>query len=200
MITADQLVKLGIDVKWLQPLLDTFKKFSIDTPQRQASFIGQCMHESGNFRLLEENLNYSATRIAQVWPRIPLAKAQEAVAQGKPAIAEIIYGNRADLGNTQAGDGGKFFGRGLIQLTGRANYTAFANAIKKPEILQKPELVATPEYAVLSAGWFWNSRGLNAYADKEDYVSMTRRINGGILGLAQREANINKILKLIVLP
>ncbi len=200
MITADQLVKLGIDVKWLQPLLDTFKKFSIDTPQRQASFIGQCMHESGNFRLLEENLNYSATRIAQVWPRIPLAKAQEAVAQGKPAIAEIIYGNRADLGNTQAGDGGKFFGRGLIQLTGRANYTAFANAIKKPEILQKPELVATPEYAALSAGWFWNSRGLNAYADKEDYVSMTRRINGGILGLAQREANINKILKLVVLP
>ena len=200
MITANQLVKLGIDAKWLQPLLDTFKKFSIDTPQRQASFIGQCMHESGNFRLLEENLNYSATRIAQVWPRIPLAKAQEAVAQGKPAIAEIIYGNRADLGNTQAGDGGKFFGRGLIQLTGRANYTAFANAIKKPEILQKPELVATPEYAALSAGWFWNSRGLNAYADKEDYVSMTRRINGGILGLAQREANINKILKLIVLP
>jgi len=199
-ITANQLVKLGIDAKWLQPLLDTFKKFSIDTPQRQASFIGQCMHESGNFRLLEENLNYSATRIAQVWPRISLAKAQEAVAQGKSAIAEIIYGNRADLDNTQAGDGGKFFGRGLIQLTGRANYTAFANAIKKPEILQKPELVATPEYAVLSAGWFWNSRGLNAYADKEDYVSMTRRINGGILGLAQREANINKILKLMVLP
>jgi putative chitinase len=199
-ITADQLVKLGIDVKWLQPLLDTFKKFSIDTPQRQASFIGQCMHESGNFRLLEENLNYSATRIAQVWPRIPLAKAQEAVAQGKPAIAEIIYGNRADLGNTQAGDGGKFFGRGLIQLTGRANYTSFATAIGKPEIIEKPELVATPEYAALSAGWFWNSRGLNAYADKEDYVSMTRRINGGILGLAQREANINKILNLMVLP
>jgi putative chitinase len=194
MITSEQLAKLGIDAKWLQPLNDTFTKFDINTPQRMASFIGQCMLESGNFKYLEENLNYSAVRITQVWPRIPLAKAQEAVAKGKAAIAELIYGNRPELGNTQAGDGGKFFGRGIIQLTGRANYTAFANAIGKPEILEHPELVATPEYACLSAGWFWNRGKLNTYADTADYTTMTKRINGATLGLNERIANIKKAL------
>jgi putative chitinase len=194
MITSEQLTKLGIDAKWLQPLNDTFAKFEINTPARMASFIGQCMLESGNFKYLEENLNYSAVRITQVWPRIPLAKAQEAVAKGKAAIAELIYGNRPELGNTQAGDGGKFFGRGIIQLTGRANYTAFATAIGKPEIIENPSLVATPEYACLSAGWFWNRGKLNTYADTGDYTTMTKRINGGVLGLNERIANIKKAL------
>jgi putative chitinase len=197
MVTSEQLTKLGIDAKWLQPLNDTFAKFEINTPARMASFIGQCMLESGNFKYLEENLNYSAVRITQVWPRIPLAKAQEAVAKGKAAIAELIYGNRPELGNTQAGDGGKFFGRGIIQLTGRANYTAFANAIGKPEILEHPELVATPEYACLSAGWFWNRGKLNTYADTGDYTTMTKRINGATLGLNERIANIKKALPIL---
>jgi putative chitinase len=197
MVTSEQLTKLGIDAKWLQPLNDTFAKFEINTPARMASFIGQCMLESGNFKYLEENLNYSAVRITQVWPRIPLAKAQEAVAKGKAAIAELIYGNRPELGNTQAGDGGKFFGRGIIQLTGRANYTAFANAIGKPEILEHPELVATPEYACLSAGWFWNRGKLNTYADTADYTTMTKRINGATLGLNERIANIKKALSIL---
>jgi putative chitinase len=194
MITSEQLAKIGIDAKWLQPLNDTFAKFEINTPKRMASFIGQCMHESNNFKSLEENLNYSAVRINQVWPRITLAKAQEAVSKGKQAIAELVYGNRAELGNTQPGDGGKFFGRGIIQLTGRANYTAFANAIQNSEIVNKPELVATPEYACLSAGWFWNTRKLNITADAGDYVTMTRRINGGTLGLQDRINKINKTL------
>jgi putative chitinase len=197
MVTSEQLTKLGIDAKWLQPLNDTFAKFEINTPARMASFIGQCMLESGNFKCLEENLNYSAVRITQVWPKIPLAKAQEAVAKGKAAIAELIYGNRPELGNTQAGDGGKFFGRGIIQLTGRANYTAFANAIGKPEILEHPELVATPEYACLSAGWFWNRGKLNTYADTGDYTTMTKRINGATLGLNERIANIKKALPIL---
>jgi putative chitinase len=197
MITSEQLTKLGIDTKWLEPLNDTFTKFEINTPARMASFIGQCQLESGNFKHLEENLNYSAIRITQVWPRIPLAKAQEAVAKGKPAIAELIYGKRAELGNTQDGDGGKFFGRGIVQLTGRANYTAFATAIGKPEIIEHPELVATPEYACLSAGWFWNRGKLNAYADTADYTTMTKRINGGTLGLAERIANIKKALTIL---
>ena len=194
MITSEQLTKLGIDAKWLQPLNDTFAKFEINTPKRMACFIGQCAHESNNFKSLEENLNYSAVRINQVWPRITLAKAQEAVSKGKQAIAELVYGNRAELGNTQPGDGGKFFGRGIIQLTGRANYTAFANDIQNSEILNKPELVATPEYACLSAGWFWNTRKLNITADAGDYVTMTRRINGATLGLQDRINKINKTL------
>lgn len=159
-----------------------------------AAFIGQCQHESNNFRSLEEDLRYSAPRITQVWPRILLAKAKEAVAKGKAGIAELVHGNRKELGNVQAGDGGKFFGRGIIQLTGRANYTSFANAVGKPEIIQNPSLIATPEYACLSAGWFWDTKKLNAFADSGDYVTMTRRINGGTLGLNDRVAKIKKAL------
>ena len=197
MITSEQLAKIGIDAKWTDALNQTFVKFEINTPKRMASFIGQCMLESGNFKHLEENLNYSAVRITQVWARIPLAKAQEAVAKGKAAIAELIYGNRPELGNTKPGDGGAFFGRGIIQLTGRANYTAFSTAIGKPEILENPSLVATPEYACLSAGWFWSTRKLNTQADTGDYITMTKRINGGTLGLNERIANIQKVEKLL---
>lgn len=197
MITLEQLTKLGIDAKWLKPLNDTFAKFEINTPKRMAAFIGQCAHESRNFTALEEDLRYSAVRINQIWKRITLAKAQEAVSKGKQAIAELIYGNRADLGNTQPGDGGKFFGRGIIQLTGRANYTAFANAIGKPEIVENPSLVATPEYACLSAGWFWSTRKLNTLADSGDYTTITRRINGGTLGLQERFKNIDTVLKVL---
>jgi putative chitinase len=198
MITSEQLTKLGIDTKWLEPLNETFAKFEINTPARMASFIGQCKHESGNFSHLEENLNYSAVRLNQVFPnRFTLAKAQDCVAKGKQAIAEGMYGHRADLGNTKDGDGGLFFGRGLIQLTGRANYTSFANAIKNDEIVNNPSLVATPEFACLSAGWFWSTRKLNDLADKADYDTMTKRINGGTLGLAERKVNIQKALQIL---
>jgi putative chitinase len=198
MITNEILSKLGIEEKWLQPLINTFQKFEMNTPKRMASFLGQCMHESGNFKHLEENLNYSAIRLTQVFPnRFTLAKANDCVAKGKQAVAEAMYGKRADLGNTVDGDGGKFFGRGLIQLTGRANYTSFATAIGKPEIIENPSLVATPEYACLSAGWFWSTRKLNTMADTSDYTTMTKRINGGTLGLAERIANIQKAEKLL---
>ena len=198
MITNEILSKLGIEEKWLQPLIETFEKFEINTPKRMASFLGQCMHESGNFKHLEENLNYSAVRLTQVFPnRFTLAKATDCVAKGKTAIAEGMYGHRADLGNTKDGDGGAFLGRGLIQLTGRANYTSFATAIGKPEILENPSLVATPEYACLSAGWFWSTRKLNTTADTNDYTTMTRRINGGTLGLDERIVNIQKVEKLL---
>jgi len=198
MITSEQLTKLSIDTKWLEPLNDTFAKFEINTPARQASFIGQCQHESRDFTHLEEDLRYSAVRLVQIFPnRFTLAKAQDCVAKGKQAIAEGMYGHRADLGNTKDGDGGLFFGRGLIQLTGRANYTSFANAIKNDEIVNNPSLIATPEYACLSAGWFWSTRKLNALADSADYTTMTKRINGGTLGLAEREANIKKVLAVL---
>jgi len=193
MITLEQLKKLGTDEKWLIPLQDCFNKFEINTPVRMASFWGQVYHESG-FTHLEENLNYSAIRLTQIWSRISLAQATTAVAKGKEAIAELIYGHRADLGNTQDGDGAKYYGRGLIQLTGRANYTAFANSIQKPEIVDNPSLLATPEYACLSSGWFWNTRKLNALADTKDFTTMTKRINGGIIGLDDRIKHINDAL------
>ena len=198
MITNEVLNKLGIEEKWLQPLIDTFEKFEINTPVRMASFIGQCMHESGNFKHLEENLNYSAVRLTQVFPnKFTLEKATSCVAKGKSAIAEGMYGHRTDLGNNKDGDGGLFFGRGLIQLTGRANYTSFATAIGKPEIIENPSLLATPEFACLSAGWFWSTRKLNSMADTNDYTTMTKRINGATLGIAERIANIQKVEKLL---
>jgi len=198
MIISEQLTKLGIDEKWLQPLNDTFDKFEINTPARQASFIGQCQHESEDFTHLEEDLRYSAVRLVQIFPnRFTLAKAQDCVSKGKEAIAEGMYGHRADLGNTKDGDGGLFFGRGLIQLTGRANYTSFATAINKPEIIENPSLLATPEYACLSAGWFWSTRKLNDLADKADYETMTKRINGGTLGIEERKAHISKALSIL---
>jgi putative chitinase len=198
MITSEQLQQLGIGSEWVDALNETFEKFEINTPIRQACFIGQCQHESGNFKSLQENLNYSAVRLTQVFPnRFTLASAQDAVAKGKEAIAEKMYGHRADLGNTQDGDGGKFFGRGLIQLTGRANYTSFSTAIGKPEILDNPALVASPEYACLSAGWFWSTRKLNALADANDYTTMTKRINGGTLGLDDRISHIKKALTVL---
>jgi putative chitinase len=197
MITKEQLSKLSIDEQWLQPLNDTFEKFEINTPKRMASFIGQCMHESGHFKVMEENLNYSAVRLTQVFPRISLDKATFAISKGKEAVAELMYGHRADLGNVNDGDGGKFLGRGLIQLTGRANYTSFAHAIERPEIVENSSLVATPEYACLSAGWFWSTRKLNTQADTDDYTTMTKRINGGTLGLQERIDNIDKVLKVL---
>jgi len=198
MITSEQLQQLGIGSEWVDALNETFEKFEINTPIRQACFIGQCQHESGNFKSLQENLNYSAVRLTQVFPnRFTLASAQDAVAKGKEAIAEKMYGHRADLGNTQDGDGGKFFGRGLIQLTGRANYTSFSTAVGRPEILDNPALVASPEYACLSAGWFWSTRKLNALADANDYTTMTKRINGGTLGLDDRIAHIKKALTVL---
>jgi putative chitinase len=197
-MNLDQLKSLNIDEKWLEPFNQTFDKYNINTPLRQAAFIGQCQHESGNFNHLEENLNYSAIRLVQIFPnRFTLTKAQDCVAKGKKSIAEAMYGHRSDLGNTQDGDGGKFFGRGLIQLTGRANYTSFANDIQNSEILNNPSLLATPEYACLSAGWFWNSRKLNDLADKQDYTTMTKRINGGTLGLEERISHINKALTIL---
>lgn len=198
MITHEQLQQMGIDQQWLQPLNDTFEKYQINTPERISAFIGQCQHESANFTHLEENLNYSAVRLTQVFPsRFNLAKAQDCVAKGKQAIAEGMYGHRADLGNTQDGDGGLFFGRGLIQLTGRANYTSFSKAIQNNEILTNPSLVASPEFACLSAGWFWNIKNLNIYADQQDFETITRRINGGLLGLNERIANIKKVASIL---
>ena len=199
MITSEQLQQLGIGSEWVDALNETFDKFEINTPIRQACFIAQCKHESGNFKSMEENLNYRAERLVQIFPnRFTLEKAQSAVAKGKAGIAEAMYGGRSDLGNTKEGDGGKYFGRGLIQLTGRANYTSFATAIGKPEIVDKPELVATPEYACLSAGWFWGTRKLNALADVNDYTTMTKRINGGTIGLDDRIKHIKEILQVLI--
>jgi putative chitinase len=193
-MTESQLTALGIDAKWLEPLNKTFDEFHIDNPKRQAAFIGQCAHESGNFKLLQENLNYSAKALQATWPsRFTSEKAAEC--ERKPElIANVVYGGR--MGNTEPGDGWKYHGRGLIQLTGKDNYVHF-NRDTGVDCVNNPDLLCTPEFAALSAGWFWSTHGLNQIADTSDWVAITKKINGGTLGLDDRVAKTNKALDIL---
>lgn len=190
-----QLLALGIEGKWFEPLQETFEKYQINTPKRQACFIGQCMHESGGFKFLKENLNYSAKALMATWPsRFPDMDMAEKYERQPSKIADKVYSGR--MGNTEDGDGAKYIGRGLIQLTGKDNYRAFGDAIGE-DLVANPELVEQPRYAALSAGWFWNKRGLNALADEMDITTLTVRINGGKIGIDDRIAKINKALDIL---
>jgi putative chitinase len=190
-----QLLALGIEGKWLEPLQETFEKYQINTPKRQACFIGQCMHESGGFKFLKENLNYSAKALMNTWPsRFPDMDTAEKFERQPEKIANKVYSGR--MGNTEDGDGAKYIGRGLIQLTGKDNYRAFGEAIGE-DLIANPQLVEEPRYAALSAGWFFNKRNLNALADVMDVETMSKRINGGTIGMADRIAKINKVFDLL---
>jgi len=198
MLTEGHLKKLNIDLKWLDPLNETMTRFEINTPQRIACFLGQALHESANFTHLEENLHYTAPRLNAIFPhRISLQSATTAVAKGVEAIAELMYGHRVDLGNNLDGDGYKYRGMGIFQLTGKANFTAFANAVKDEAITKDPSLVKTPKYACLSAGWYWNTRKLNDLADKGEYQLITKRINGGDIGSAERTIKTKQVLDIL---
>jgi putative chitinase len=190
-----QLLALGIEGKWLEPLQETFEKYQINTPKRQACFIGQCMHESGGFKFLKENLNYSAKALMATWPsRFPDMDMAEKYERQPEKIAGKVYNGR--MGNTSPEEAAAFIGRGLIQLTGKDNYMAFGEAIGE-DLVANPELVEQPRYAALSAGWFWNKRGLNALADAMDVTTMTVRINGGRIGIDDRIAKINKAIDIL---
>jgi putative chitinase len=189
------LNKLGIDDKWLAPLEEVFAKYGMNTPERQAAFIGQCMHESGKFKTLQENLNYSADRLHVVWPsRFPTVESAKPYDRNPQKIANRVYGGRMGNGTEETGEGYKYRGRGLIQLTGKDNYVNAAKALDA-DLVNNPDLVSEPKYAALTAGWFWNKRNLNVEADAKDYMGMTKKINGGVIGLNERIANINSVLK-----
>ena len=194
-MTPDSLRKLGIGAEWLEPLNATFAKYDITTPIRQASFVGQCAHESTNFTKLEEGLNYTPERLMQIWPsRFPDMATAMKYAHQPQLLANKVYAGR--LGNTQENDGFAFHGRGLIQLTGRELYDNCGKAIGV-DLINKPQLLVEPNYAALSAGWFWNKKGLNALADSGDYETMTKRINGGLIGLDDRKAKIAKAISVL---
>jgi putative chitinase len=189
-MTNDQLDKLGIDHKWLDPLNETFAKYDISTPKRQACFIGQCMHESGGFKILQENLNYSAMALMRTWPsRFPDLETADKYAHNPQMIASKVYAGR--MGNTTPEEAAMYIGRGLIQLTGKENYENCGLGLGV-DLLGHPDWLATPKYATLSAGWYWNKKGLNALVD--DIETMTKRINGGTIGLDDRKAKINMAL------
>jgi putative chitinase len=194
-MTYDQLDKLGIEHKWLGPLEATFAKYDITTPVRQAAFIGQCAHESVNFKTLEENLNYRPETLMKVWPsRFPDMATAMKYAHQPQLLANKVYAGR--LGNTQENDGFAYRGRGLIQLTGKESYANCGSGIGV-DLLGDPNLLIDPQYAALSAGWFWNKKGLNALADAGDYETMTKRINGGLIGLDDRKAKIAKAVSVL---
>jgi putative chitinase len=194
-MNSTQLQKLEIEKKWLEPLNETFAKYDISTPTRQAFFVGQCAHESNNFKTLEENLHYSASGLMRTWPsRFPTIDVAEKYASNPEKIANFVYAGR--LGNDQDGDGWAYHGRGVIQLTGKDNYANCGSSLGV-DLIGNPNWLFDPKYAVLSAGWFWNKKGLNALADAKDYDTMTKRINGGLLGLNERKAKIAKAISIL---
>ncbi|WP_325984968.1 glycoside hydrolase family 19 protein [Pseudomonas protegens] len=169
-------------------------RFKINSPVRMAAFIAQVGHESGRLTRMVENLNYSADRLRAVWPNRFDAALAAQVARKLEQIANIVYAGR--MGNTLAGDGWKYRGRGLIQLTGANNYRAAAAALGL-DLVNHPELVEQPEAAALVAGWFWQSNGLNELADSGQFAKITRTINGGLTGHAERVALLDLAAKVL---
>jgi putative chitinase len=179
---------------------DTAAKFGINTPLRLAHFLAQCGHESGGFRATQENLNYSAKGLNGIFRKYFPTEASAAAYARQPAkIASKVYGNRMGNGPESTGEGYKFRGRGYIQLTGKENYTAFGKAIGE-DIISNPDVVAS-KYALLSAAWFFSKNGLHRMADEgsSDQVvtKITKRVNGGTIGLPDRIKHFKEYYKLL---
>lgn len=202
MVSPDQLKKMHIDPSLADAFNETFDRFGINTPVQQASWIGQCGHECGNFRIMEENLNYRAATLLKLFPRTPKRAwgftPEEAAAYEKQPqrIANRIYGNRMGNRDEASGDGFRFRGSGFLQLTGHSNFFHAGQALGEDFVMQ-PELVRTPKYAAMTAGWFWQTHKLNQFADSRDFLMMTKKINGGTIGLDDRIKHINHALDIL---
>jgi putative chitinase len=186
MVNLEQLQRLGIGVEWVSALNDTFAKFNIVSVRQQAAFIGQCAHECGNFRTLEENLNYKAVTLMKLWPkRFPTQEIANSYEKNPKKIANMVYSSRMGNRDEASGDGYRFRGRGCIQLTGHSNYFHASKACGV-DFVMEPDLVATPQYAAMTAGWFWSTHNCNALAEAQDWIGLTKKINGGTIGLDDR--------------
>lgn len=200
MITAQKLQEIfhakAEDAKeFADPLNAAMKEFGIDTPKRQAMFLAQCAHESGNFSRITENLMYRAETLLKVFPKYFKTMAEAKQFERKPEkIANRVYGGRMGNGPEATGDGYRYRGRGLIQLTGKDNYTACGKDLKI-DLHTKPDYLLTPEGAARSAAWFWSKNGLNKFADAGDITGCTKRINGGTIGLEDRKKHYEQALK-----
>jgi len=191
-ITLEQLQTLipnaiGGPAAWYEPLCEALPQYEINTVERVAAFIAQCSHESGGFSVLEENLNYRAATLSKLWPqRFPPGVAEQYA--GKPEmIANKTYGGRMGNGSEETGEGYKYRGRGILQLTGKDNYKTCSQALfQDGSLLEDPDLLLDPYYAIHSACWFWNKNKLNQFADSGDLTTMTKKINGGTIGLEDR--------------
>lgn len=208
MITIEQVIKgTGATpenaARFLPHIRWVCELYSINNPRRVAGFLAQIGHESGGLSTLQENLNYSVDALISTFGRHRISEADArkfgrtaAQRANQEAIANCLYGGqwgKDNLGNTEPGDGWKFRGRGLKQLTGRHNYTRYGNAMGL-DMTERPELLLEPIHATMSAGWFWGVNKLNAVADSGDFTLLTRRINGGTIGLPQRLALYERVL------
>jgi putative chitinase len=201
MLTQEQLAQMipgnPYVAQWHHALEQLLPDYEINTPQRIAAFIAQCAHESANFRILKENLNYKAESLMKVFPKyfkdLDTAKAY---AHNQEKIANRVYGGRMGNGPEESGEGFKYCGRGLIQLTGKDNYTAFADSLEM-SVDDVPAYLATFEGAAQSACWFWETNNLNQWADKGDILTLTKRINGGTIGLEDRIKHYNHALHVL---
>jgi len=181
-----QMVKNPHIDKWYAALEQLLDDYEINTPQRVAAFVAQCAHESGNFVFIKENLNYKAASLMKTFAKyFPTADIAAQYANKPERIANRVYANRMGNGDEASGDGWRYCGRGLIQLTGRDNYTFFAGSMDIP-VEEAAEYLATFEGAAQSACWFWETNNLNRYADSGDIKGLTRAINGGYIGLEDR--------------
>jgi putative chitinase len=182
---------------WYDAICKICPDYQIDTPQRLAAFLAQCAHESGGFVFLKENLNYKAASLRKVFPKyFPDDAIAAAYANKGEMIANRVYGGRMGNGDEASGDGFRYCGRGLIQLTGKNNYESFADSIETP-VEEIPEYLATFEGAVQSACWFWETNNLNQWADKGDILTLTKRINGGTIGLEDRKKHYEHALHVL---
>ena len=199
-MTSEQLAKLGINPDWLPWLQKTCDRYSINNVNRQSAFLGQCMHESNSFKVLQENLHYSSNGLKSIWgSRFPTNEIADKYANHPDMIANKVYANRMGNGDEESGDGWKYRGRGIIQCTGKDLYKTLSNALNI-DLISDPDMLLEMPYASMSAGLFWNKKGLNDLADQNNYEATkerTKRINGGFNGLDDRILKIEQAKKVL---
>jgi putative chitinase len=191
----DQIVPKNPYIEhWHEAITKILPDYEINTKLRVAAFLAQCAHESGNFRFIKENLNYRWETLRKLFPKYfptdDLAKEYASKPNKQEAIANRIYSNRMGNGPEESGDGFRYCGRGLIQLTGKFNYERYAESLEI-SVQEAGEHLLTFEGCVQSACWFWESNNLNQWADKRDMITLTKRINGGTIGLEDRIKHYN---------
>jgi putative chitinase len=204
-------VKQAVAENWVDAVAAACQEFGIDTPQRIAGFLSQCAHESGGFERLQENLNYSADGMAGIWPK----RFAVLGADGKPVkkdgknqpnkfalalhrkpemIGNVVYSGRMGNGPTESGEGWLYRGRGLKQLTGKDNHRACSAALGV-DLVSNPDMLLEPIYAARSAAWFWSANKCSSFADVGDIEGLTKRINGGLIGIDDRKKRYASVVR-----
>jgi len=185
--------------EWYSNLINILPEYDIDTPHRVAAFMAQCGHESGGFTLMQENLNYSAKGLVGTFKKYFPTEAVAKPYERRPEmIANRVYANRMGNGDEASGEGWYFRGRGIVQITGKNNYTKCSQSLFESNVLvENPDLLLEVEYAIHSACWFWSAARLNELADIGDMKTMTKRINGGYIGLEDRINHYNHAIEIL---